>query len=297
MKPACQGNPAHRKIVSMASALPNGTLACITQLRAQLSEYGQNYAQSHGLAHQLSYGGVPAVVFQASDDRRHGNFLPPSYRAILKNPEWRRRLAKPHPQSKSLPSAGRRWCELDSCNSSDALLMNVFCFPGVASSLQLLHLLGAEADGPPQFGYRARVPLLQGRFDRTEVDMRLGNLLVEAKLTEGDFQRKSKAALVCYRDFAEVFYRRQLPQQLNCYLSYQLIRNVLAAHATGFSFCVLSDARRPDLLEAWFQVMQAIRPAELRVRCKVLTWQELAIMLPQKLQQFLEEKYAIFAGS
>lgn len=94
-----------------------------------------------------------------------------------------------------------------------------------------------------------------------------------------------------------MFYRRQLPQHLNHYLSYQLIRNVLASHATGFSFCVLADARRPDLLEAWFQVMQAIRSAELRVRCKMLTWQELTSVLPAKLQLFLEEKYAIVRSS
>jgi hypothetical protein len=277
----------------MAGGIINGTLACVSQLRAQLSECGQKYAQAHGLAHQLSYGGVPAVVFESRDDGRHGNFQSASYRAILRHPEWRRRLSKTHSQSKSLPRTDRRWCELDSCNSSDALLMNIFCYPGVAGDRHVLHLLGAEADAPPQFGYRARVPLLQDKFDRTEVDMRLGNLLVEAKLTEGDFQRKPKADLACYRDFAQVFYRRQLPQQLNHYLSYQLIRNVLAAHATGFSFCVLTDARRPDLLEAWFQVMQAIRPVELRVRCKVLTWQELAAVLPPTLRYFLEEKYAI----
>jgi hypothetical protein len=280
-------------MVSMAGTLMNGTLACVSQLRAQLSECGQKYAHAHGLAHQLSYGDVPAVVFESCDDGQHGNFQPASYRAILRNPEWRRRLAKPHSQSKSLPRADRRWCELDSCNSSDALLMNVFCYPGVAAARPVLHLLGAETDGPPQFGSKPRVPLLKGKFDRTEVDMRLGNLLVEAKLTEGDFQRKSKSALACYRDFAEVFYRRQLPQQLNHYLSYQLIRNVLAAHTIGFSFCVLSDARRPDLIESWFQVMQAIRSVELRVRCKVLTWQELAAVLPLTLQHFLEEKYAI----
>ena len=29
--------------------------------------------------------------------------------------------------------------------------------------------------------------LANGKFDRTEVDLRLGNLLVEAKLTEGNF--------------------------------------------------------------------------------------------------------------
>jgi hypothetical protein len=276
----------------MARTLLNGALSCLSQLRAQISECSQKYAQARGLAHQLSYGGVPSVLFEATDSQ-HGNFLPASYRSILANPEWRRRLAKPHSQARSLPRTGRRWCELDSCNSSDALLMNIFCYPAVATERQVLHLLGTEADGPPQFGYKARVPLLRGRFDRTEVDMRLGNLLVEAKLTEGDFQSKNKAALAAYCDFAAVFYRRQLPQNSKCYLSYQLIRNVLAAHATGFSCCVLADARRPDLLEAWFQVMQAICFAELRVRCKVLTWQELAVVLPQKLQCFLEEKYGI----
>ncbi len=285
------------KMMGMPAILPDGTLTCVSHLRAQLSDCGQKYAQTYGLAHQLSYGGVPAVLFEVCGAGQHGNFLPASYRAILQNPEWRRRLTKPHAQCKSLPRSERRWCELDSGNSSDALLMNIFCYPSVTSDRQVLHLLGAEADGPPQFGYKARVPLLHGKFDRTEVDMRLGNLLVEAKLTEGDFQSRSKAALAAYRDFAPVFYRRKLPQNLNHYLSYQLIRNVLAAHATGSSFCVLSDARRPDLLEAWFQVMQAIRFAQLRVRCKVLTWQELAAVLPPRLQRFLEEKYAIVASN
>ena len=281
----------------MAGDLLHGTLSCVSYLRAQLSEASQRYAQAHGLPHQLSYGETPAVVFEASEAGEHGNFLPSSYRAILQNPGWRRRLGKAHSQAKSLPRIGRNWRELDSCNSSDALLMNIFCYPGVASGRQVLHLFGAEADGPPQFGYKPRVPLLDGKFDRTEVDMRLGNLLVEAKLTEGDFQRRSKAALASYRDFPQVFYRRRLPQHLDQYLSYQLIRNVLAAHAGGSSFCVLADARRPDLLEAWFQVMQAVKPVDLRVRCKVLTWQELAIILPPMLQRFLEEKYAIFAAS
>ena len=57
-------------------------------------------------------------------------------------------------------------------------------------------------------------------------------------------------------------------------------RNVLAAYARGCSFCVIHDERRPDLREAWFEVMAAVKPAELRVRLKVLTWQELAAALP-----------------
>ena len=79
------------------------------------------------------------------------------------------------------------------------------------------------------------------------------------------------------------------------YAHYQLIRNVLAAYATGCSFCVLLDERRPDLREEWFRVMAAVRSAEQRVRLKVLTWQELAALLPEELQEFLNIKYAIAA--
>jgi hypothetical protein len=79
------------------------------------------------------------------------------------------------------------------------------------------------------------------------------------------------------------------------YASYQLIRNVLAAYAQESSFCVLHDERRPDLREAWFEVMAAVKSAEMRVRLKVLTWQELAAMLPDGLQEFLDLKYGIVA--
>ena len=77
------------------------------------------------------------------------------------------------------------------------------------------------------------------------------------------------------------------------YASYQLIRNVLAAYAEGCSFCVVHDDRRPDLREAWFKVMAAVKSAELRVRLSVLTWQELAAFLPEDLQIFLDLKYGI----
>jgi hypothetical protein len=72
-----------------------------------------------------------------------------------------------------------------------------------------------------------------------------------------------------------------------------LIRNVLAAYAEGASFCVLHDERRPDLRETWFAVMAAVKSAEIRVRCKVMTWQELAVLTPERLQEFLDLKYGI----
>jgi hypothetical protein len=79
------------------------------------------------------------------------------------------------------------------------------------------------------------------------------------------------------------------------YASYQLIRNVLAAHAQGVSFCVIHDERRPDLREAWFRVMAAVKSAQMRGRCKVLTWQELVPLLPARLREFLDLKYGIVA--
>ena len=261
-------------------------------LRRELAERALKYAEAHGLSHSLSYGEVPIVCF-APDDVRHGNFMPASYKAILANPSWRRRLAKIHAQAKrSLPTTERgRWMELDSCTSSDALLMNIFCHPQVWRGA--LQALGLSERTLPEFGYKARVPLLQGKFDRTEVDMRISGMLVEAKLTESDFQSADKRVLERYRDFREVFDLDALPQSQTHFLSYQLLRNVLAAHATQSSFCVIADARRPDLIDAWYAVMRCAQPVQLRTNLRVLTWQELCGSLPLPLQRFLAEKYGI----
>jgi hypothetical protein len=154
-------------------------------------------------------------------------------------------------------------------------------------------MLDVKPPAIPDFGFRARVPLANGKYDRTEVDMRIGELLIEAKLTESDFRKAPKTVVRAYRDFDEVFDQEDLPQTTHDYESYQLIRNVLAAHASGCSFCVLTDARRPELIEAWYAVMKCMRPVDLRTRCKVFTWQELAKALPRTLREFLGEKYGI----
>lgn len=315
-----------------------------SQLRYELMARNRIYAR--GRAHAESYGSAPVIVYEP-EDGRHGNFFDAAFAAMLAQPEWMRRFEKVHTQgARSLPKPvidpSRRWRELDSSMSSDALLMSIFCTPGVVESAALQGVLGIEAGAQPEFGWKAKVPFANGRFDRTEVDMRLGSLLVEAKLTESDFQRRSAAIVEAYRDFDAVFEREMLPRaaiptarprrasefpednsqefeslvadpdlfpSLNPlaedpivhapvepgYESYQLIRNVLAAQATGASFCVIHDARRPDLREAWFEVMAAVKSAELRVRLKVLTWQELAAYLPEALREFLDLKYGIVA--
>ena len=262
-------------------------------LRRELSERALHYAQQRSLPHSQSYGEAPAICFPTVHDD-HGNFFPASYRAILADPAWKRRLKKVHTQGRrNLPASDHgRWRELDSCNSSDALLMNIFCHPSAIRN-GAASLLGCDPSARPSFGYRARVPLITGLSDRTEIDMRLGDLLVEAKLTESDFQTATHKAMQSYRDFPEVFEQGRLPQTEKKFLSYQLLRNVLAAHALECSFCVLLDARRPDLLEAWYAVMRAVRPVVLRTRLRVLTWQELASVLPTTLQAFLDVKYGI----
>jgi hypothetical protein len=337
-----------------------------SELRRELT--ARNRAWARGRAHVESYGSAPVIVYEPEEHptdedlrgthpvgrgapvkaERHGNFFDASYAAILTKPEWMRRFDKIHAQGRALPKAGsgRRWRELDSSMSSDALLMNVFLGFGMGELGRLKDVLGVEGDGLPEFGWRARVPLASGRFDRTEVDMRWGGLLVEAKLTEGDFQTRAASVVEGYRDFDAVFERELLPrvelrtarrrtavefaeeftqewEELGArpefeagevarefregivarareaepaeagYAGYQLIRNVLAAYAEGCSFCVVHDARRPDLREAWFAVMKAVKSAEMRVRCKVITWQELAGMAPEGLREFLDLKYGI----
>lgn len=265
------------------------------QLRSELCARNAVFAKEGKLKHVESYGEMPVIVYAPeTDGRRHGNFIAASYREILKKAEWSRRLTKVHTSARrALPAAERRWRELDSSTSSDALLMNIFCCPGVCRRPSVASILGTEITDLPQFGYKARVPLLRGRSDQTEIDMKLGCLVVEAKLTEPDFQKKNRSVVESYRDLEMVFTVGELPRSGEQYFSYQLIRNVLAAHASELSFCVIADARRPDLIEAWHRIMRCVRHAELRTRCKVLTWQELSVALPGKLKAFLDVKYGI----
>ena len=314
-------------------------------LRAELALRSHLYARSH--PHVESYGSNPVIVY-APEDGLHGNFYPPAYAAIAAHPHWVRRFDKIHAQGRSLPrpsiDPARKWRELDSCMSSDALLMNLFCTPEVIASPAIHRQLGIDYGSEPVFGWKARVPLKNGRVDRTEVDMRWGDLLVEAKLTESDFQIRGAALVETYRDLEEVFDPDLLPRVpirtrrrrdavelteeftqeweapsesaeeiarefhasiearadaeqawIPGYSGYQLIRNVLAAHATGASFCMIHDSRRPDLRESWFDVMRAVKNVEMRVRCKTLTWQEIVPSLPIGLRDFLNLKYGIVA--
>lgn len=183
--------------------------------------------------------------------------------------------------------------ELDSSNSSDALLMNLFCFPGFTELPWVSALLGSVPGTLPEFGVPGQVPLdVAGTVDATEVDMRLGNVIVESKLTEADFTSRPKSVLAGYRDFGSVFHVDHLPQTSDKYHSYQLLRNILCAAAYGYGFALLCDGRRPDLIRAWWSTARCVRDVERHSRLRLVFWQELAAGA-QPLREFLQLKYGL----
>ena len=261
-------------------------------LRRELSERSLAWAQEENRLHATTDGASPSVIFGHDEKARHGNFHPASYRRIRANASWAARLNKVHTSSrKMMLRTDWRWRELDCAASSDALLMNIFCHPHTFRSGRVHSLLALPSDAQPLFGYRPRVPLIRDRVDQTEVDMKLGDLLVEAKLTETGFQAASDSKIARYRDVEEVFGSvSSLSQNIH---GYQIMRGILAAFDMNERFCLMCDNRRPDLIEIWYAVLNQVRSADLRCRILLLTWQELASNLPDTLQTFLAAKYGI----
>ncbi len=261
-------------------------------LRWELSQ--RNGLRAAGWAAEMSYGPVPNIVYAENEAGEHGNFLPSSYKRILQHAGWKARLAKVYTGSRFLPrKTDRTRRELECANSSDALLMNIFCYPGILRRASLCSLLGIDPGIHPAFGFRPGIALKNGAEDRSEIDLKLGGLFIEAKLTEGDFQSARQDLVHRYRDLESVFDVDRLPRNKERFRSCQLIRGALAAHAHAASFAVFCDQRRQDLIEDCFEVISAVVSAELRCRMSVVTWQELASAMPRKVRTFLAEKYGI----
>jgi hypothetical protein len=331
-------------------------------LRRDLTARAHHLARTQNLLHDISPGSSAVVIFGRDEQGRHGNFHPASDTSICANPAWLRRLTKVHTASRrSRARKDWQWMELDSANSSDALLMNIFCHPGVFNGHTIApavaNLLNIDPATQPCFGINPAVPLktirkrrarqrsqtnpnsslkqnsnagaskdpgapepalssskgldsetwtleapttspptstAQTLTDRTEIDLQLGNLFLEAKLTESNFQSAPPRLIERYRDLETIFDLTRLPRKSTGVIQgYQLIRNVLAAFASDAGFCVLCDTRRRDLIEIWYSVLSAVHSYTFATRLKLLTWQELSTTLPHDLQQFLEAKYGI----
>ena len=206
-------------------------------LRADLARNAERFADFHGLTAYRSLGKTAPTISFPSHGLRHGDFIDASYRAILANPSWARRLEKPHNQRRALPEDRRHDAmELDSSNSSDALLMNCFCYPGSCTRI-FSSLLPGLPTGPVEFGVPGRVPLYDGHADRTELDMRAGTVIFESKLTEAGFKEKSMER---HRDLSSVFDVRLLPK-------------------TGDSYRLPASAQRPGCCRARIPLGTALR--------------------------------------
>lgn len=215
-------------------------------LRRDLNARAHKFAHDQKLRHEIAPGPNrdtdPLIIFGRSDLGPHANFHPASDRAISANPAWLRRLSKPHTASRR--SRARNdwpWRELDSAVSSDAILMNIFCHPRVFNGRTLAsavaNLLNVDRTAQPRFGINPRVPLRTTRkargknpsgpdsrtstlsganplTDRTEIDLQLGNLFLEAKLTESNFQTAAPRLIERYRDLETVFDIDRLPRKI-----------------------------------------------------------------------------------
>ncbi len=216
-------------------------------LRRELAQRAKRFAVAHNITHYESCGFPPTILFPSDPaSLRHGNFIDDSYAAILENPTWAKRLEKAHPRHDALPEDRRDDArELDSSNSSDALLMNCFCYPGAATRI-FQSFLPSLPTGPSElleFGVAGKVPLLNGKCDKTELDMRAGTVVFESKLTESHFYEASAGKLERYRDLYTVFDITAFSQTDDTYQGYQLIRNILAAAVHDYHFC--ASLQRP----------------------------------------------------
>ncbi len=281
-------------------------------LRQELTARASAWAATNGVPFVCSTGQSRAVLFEADPAGGHGNFFPASYRRIQADPEWRKRLDKTHTTARRFlvsHDVGRR--ELDAATSSDALLMSLFCHPQALSGAQssLRRLMGIDAVEQFDFGYKPRVPWDTAHVERTEVDLRIahagGELLLEAKLTEADFQTIPRSRLMRYlgattagQDSASAAFDLDALDATDSgrtrLLHGQLLRGVLSAHAVpGRRYALTCDARRPDLIESWYSVLRGVRSSELRSRLVLLTWQEIVATLPLTVQVWAEAKYGI----
>lgn len=249
-----------------------------TRLKEQLCASAKKFAAN---------GDIPitarqsAVIFCNLAD----SFCPESYESIKRNEDWTARTEKAHSQVSGA-------FEMQSSNSSDALLMNIFCHPRIGTWKGVQKLFGF-VPRMPVYGVMARVPKAGTNGDDTEIDLAIGDSFAEAKLTEESFTAKAKSEVEKYEMFSDIFHVSSLPQDEDNYNNYQVVRNILAAVHHDKDHLLLCDQRRPDLVRDYLRTVACVRDVRIRQRCRVIFWQEIAQCVGKSLQEFLELKYGI----
>ncbi len=248
-------------------------------LRSLIRSHSIEYAKKNSLPY-TEY--KTAIIFDNIAD----NFLPTSYDCIEKKKAWSERLNKRHSQVQNV-------CEMQSSNSSDALLMNIFCHPKIDSWKGIRKLFGVSEINP-EFGIKPELRLKSGQGDRTEIDLAFGNILVEAKLTETDFTQKSVSAVKNYIDVENIFHFNHLPNNGENIFHYQIIRNIIASVQLNKRHILLCDDRRGNLIRNYYEVVKCIKDIGIRKNCGIIFWQDIFSKVGRELKQFLSEKYGIY---
>ena len=222
-----------------------------------------------------------ALIFYNLDD----NFHPESLENIRRTSYWDFRTRKAHPNVTGV-------LEMQSSNSSDALLMSIFCHPSIAKWAGVKKLLGNTLEAVA-FGVPGSVRKNNGQMDATEIDMALPGVFCEAKLTEADFTQKRPEVVESYDGLQETFHPEALPRVGTDYDNYQIIRNLLAAKQHNLDHILFCDERRPDLVRRYMATVSCLRNIEDRLRCRVIFWQEVVAVCGESLREWIEEKYGI----
>lgn len=264
-------------------------------LREQLTIAAQRYAanKSIGITYNSGLNKIPAsaVIF----DRTEYNFNKESW-TIIKDENYTDYFLRTQKAHSSFDSTNPK-DEMQSSNSSDALLMNIFCYPKINEWKGVKQLLLVNDLSQLKFGYEPGISLRDGTVDRTEVDLYIqdgeNKIFCESKLTETDFVFEPLPKFERYTHFDTVFESKYLPVFNGETANYQLVRNILAAYEFNAKFYLFIDARRPDLAKSFYQTVRCIKDIDLRQRCEIVYWQDIAAFCGSDLQEFLMNKYGI----
>jgi len=248
-------------------------------LKQKIREAALAYATRRRLPIDDSY--ASAVIFRNLKD----NFHPESFANIINCADWSIRTQKAH---QNVPGI----LEMQSSNSSDALLMNIFCHPSIRDWLGVRKILGNDMESIT-YGFPARVRINKGQPDSTEIDMTLPGVFCEAKLTETDFTKKRSDVVENYDGLQKAFHVEALPR-IGCeYDNYQIVRNLLASIEHNRSHILFCDERRPDLGRRYMGTVSCLRDIHRRNKCRVIFWQEIVAACGKSLREWIEEKYGM----
>ena len=85
----------------------------------------------------------------------------------------------------------------------------------------------------PVFGLKARVAKQGTEGDETEIDLAIGDCLVEAKLTEKDFTEKATDEVLKYTDLEQCFHTDMLPSRNDGNQNYPKTTTLKNAYPSG----------------------------------------------------------------